>query len=186
MNVDLYERIWMWGITVMLALFFGSVAAAAFGRQIHPPSHVETIDPKAAFADPRFKPQGVSTDAEGRVQARVFGMMFAWLPSEITVPANTPVTFHLTSTDVTHGFEIVRTNGQSMVVPGYISQFTTEFTQPGEYLIACNEYCGVGHHLMAGKLRVVPRDQWPAGATAQAAAAPAAPATAESEHGHGR
>jgi cytochrome c oxidase subunit 2 len=159
MNVDVYERIWMWGVGVMLALFFGSTAAAAFGHQIHPPSHVETIDPRTALGDPRFKPQGVSVDAQGRIHARVIGVMFAWLPTEMTVPADTPITFHLTSADVTHGYEIVRTNGQAMVVPGYISQFTTQFA-PGEYLIACNEYCGIGHHTMAAKLHVVPRGQW--------------------------
>jgi cytochrome c oxidase subunit II len=163
-NVDLYERVWMWGVAVMLALFFGSTAAAAFGHQIHPPSHVETIDPKTALGDPRLKPQGVSVDGQGRIQARVIGLMFAWLPTEMTVPAETPITFHLTSSDVTHGFEIVRTNGQAMVVPGYISQFTTEFA-PGDYLIACNEYCGIGHHTMAAKLHVVARAQWQLPAT---------------------
>jgi cytochrome c oxidase subunit 2 len=85
------------------------------------------------------------------------------------------VTFHLTSTDVTHGFEIVRTNGQAMVVPGYISQFTTQFAA-GEYLIACNEYCGVGHHMMAAKLHVIPRAQWQAPATTINAS--------EAPHGH--
>jgi cytochrome c oxidase subunit 2 len=180
MNVDLYERIWMGGVAVMLSLFFGSTAIAAFGRRIHPPSHVETIDPKTVFSDPRFKPQGVSADGQGRVHARLIGLMFAWLPSELTLPADTPVTFHLTSSDVTHGFEIVRTNGQSMVVPGYISQFTTQFA-PGEYLIACNEYCGVGHHTMAAKLHVVPKAQW----QSPTAPAPAPPAASDSEHGHG-
>ena len=56
-----------------------------------------------------------------------------------------------------HGFEIVRTDGQTMVLPGYVSQFTTTF-DAGEYLITCNEYCGVGHHTMAAKLHVVPGD----------------------------
>jgi cytochrome c oxidase subunit II len=161
MNIDLYERIWMWGVAVVLALFFTSTAVAAFGHGIHPPSHIETIDPTKALGDARFKTQGVSTDAGGRVHARVVGLMFTWLPAEMTVPADTPVTFHLTSIDVIHGYQIVRTNGQSMVVPGYVSQFTTRF-EAGEYLIACNEYCGVGHHMMAAKLHVVPANQWQA------------------------
>ena len=59
MNVDLYERIWMWGVGAMLAVFFGSTAAAAVMSQIHPPSHIETIDPRTALSDPRFKRQGV-------------------------------------------------------------------------------------------------------------------------------
>jgi len=82
----------------------------------------------------------------------------------MTLPAATPVTFHITSVDVVHGFEIVRTNGQSMVIPGYVSQFTTTFA-PGEYMIACNEYCGQGHHLMYGKVTVVPAAEWHASGT---------------------
>jgi cytochrome c oxidase subunit 2 len=161
MNVDLYERIWMWGVGAMLAVFFGSTVAAAVMSQIHPPSHIETIDPRTALSDPRFKRQGVSVDASGRVHAIVVGLMFTWMPTELILPADTPVTFHLTSPDVIHGFEIVRTNGQAMVVPGYVSQFTTQFAA-GEYLVACNEYCGVGHHTMASRLKVVPKSQWQA------------------------
>lgn len=162
MNVDLYERIWMYGVGVMLAVFFASTAMAAISRNIHPPSHVETIDPKTALADPRFAKQGVSQGADGDVNATVVGMMFVWLPAEATIPADTPVTFRLTSVDVVHGYQIVRTNGQVMVVPGYVSQFTTSLPA-GEYLVACNEYCGIGHHTMAGKLHVVPKDQWKPG-----------------------
>jgi cytochrome c oxidase subunit 2 len=169
MKVDLYERIWMWGVGAMLALFFASTAAAALMSQIHPPSHIETIDPRTVLSDSRFKRQGVSLDAEGRVHATVVGLMFAWLPAELVLPADTPVTFHLTSPDVIHGYQIVRTNGQAMVVPGYVSQFTTQFAA-GEYLVACNEYCGVGHHTMATRLKVVPKSQWqaPARETAHA------------------
>lgn len=159
MKVDLYERIWMWGVGVMLALFFVSTAVAAFGSRIHPPSHVETIDPKTALSDARFRRQGVTVDAGGGVHATVVGLMFTWLPGDLTLPADTPVTFHMTSVDVVHGYQIVRTNGQSMVIPGYVSQFTTQFPA-GEYLVACNEYCGVGHHIMATRLHVVPKSEW--------------------------
>lgn len=183
MSVDLYERIWMWAVAVMLALFFTTMAVAEFGHHMQPPSHVETIDPKAAMSDPRLAPQGVSVDGQGRVHARIVGLMFAWLPSELSVPADTPVTFHLTSSDVTHGFEIVRTNGQTMVVPGYISQFTTEFGA-GDYLIVCNEYCGIGHHTMAARLHVVPKAGWAAPAAAAGAAEPTSTAVGEAPHGH--
>lgn len=159
MKTDLYERIWMWGVTGMLTLFFGTLANASFRDGFAPPSHVETIDPRKVFGNPMFKTQGVWVDATGRVHASLVGLTFVWMPKELTLPAGTPVTFHLTSPDVTHGFQIVRSNGQAMVIPGYVSQFTTQF-DAGEYLIACNEYCGVGHHTMAGKLTVVPAGQW--------------------------
>ena len=67
------------------------------------------------------------------------------------------VTFRLTSVDVIHGFQIVGTNANTMVVPGYVSEFTTVFDRPGEYLIVCNEYCGLSHHVMHATLIVTPR-----------------------------
>lgn len=181
MNVDKYEKIWMWGVAVLLALFFGSTVVAAVAGAIHPPSHIETIDPKTIFTDARFRPQGVVLDANGSVHVRLVGMTFAWLPNDMTLPAETPVTFHVTALDVVHGFQIVRTNGQAMAVPGYVSQFTTRFPA-GEYLVVCNEYCGVGHHMMSAKLRVVPRAQWQLPATASGA--PAASVAQGGAHGH--
>jgi cytochrome c oxidase subunit 2 len=161
MKVDLYERIWMYAAGGMLVLFFASLANGAVSEGRHPPSHVETIDPAGVMKDPRFQTQGVKVDSEGRVHAWVVGLMFTWLPADLTLPADTPVTFHLTAIDVIHGYQIVRSNGQTMVMPGYISQFTTQF-DAGEYLVACNEYCGLGHHNMASKITVVPKDQWQA------------------------
>jgi cytochrome c oxidase subunit II len=162
MKVDLYERIWMWGVGIMLALFFGTLANASFRDGLRPPSHVETIDPRQVFATPPFQRQGVFVAGDGAVNVSVVGLTFAWMPNELTLPADTPVTFHVTSVDVTHGYQIVATNGQTMVIPGYVSRFTTRF-DIGEYLIACNEYCGIGHHEMAAKLTVVARDDWTVG-----------------------
>ena len=54
MKVDLYERIWMWGVGDMLAVLFASLAWGAAGSNFHPPSHIETIDPRQVLSDPRF------------------------------------------------------------------------------------------------------------------------------------
>ncbi|HEY8469329.1 MAG TPA: cytochrome c oxidase subunit II [Longimicrobiales bacterium] len=154
MNVDLYEKIWI-GIAIgLIALFVGAVGYGAVAFAAHPPSHVETIDPKTARTDPRFTQPGVTVRPDGSVQVVLFAQMFSFLPNEIRVPAGKPVTFRMTSPDVVHGFQIVGTNGNTMVIPGYVSQFTTVFREPGEYLIVCNEYCGLGHHYMQGKLIV--------------------------------
>ena len=84
--------------------------------------------------------------------------MFSFTPDPIEVPAGRKVTFRLTSSDVIHGFQVVGTNANAMVVPGYVSQFSVTFDTPGEYVIACNEYCGTMHHAMVGKL-IVKREQ---------------------------
>jgi len=154
MYVDRYERFWMWSAGVICAAFFGAIVMGLITQGTRPPSHVETLDPKAVWTDARFAERGVHTNPDGSVTVTAIAMMFAFQPNEIRVPAGRPVTFRLASPDVVHGFEIVGTNANTMVIPGYVSQFTTTFTTPGEYLIVCNEYCGLGHHSMMGKLIV--------------------------------
>lgn len=153
MNVPLYERIWMWAAGGIIVVFISMVLAGVAFSAFQPPSHVETIPPGEVWTDERFAERGVTVTASGATVITV-GMMFAFAPAEIRVPAGKPVTFRLTSPDVVHGFQIVGTNANTMVVPGYVSQFTTTFPRPGEYLIVCNEYCGLGHHRMFGKLIV--------------------------------
>jgi len=155
-SVLFYEKLWMWASGVLIVAFLATIAVGVAGSALQPPSHVETIDPTKVWTDPRFAARGVTEDRRGATVIAV-GMMFAFVPNEIRVPAGRPVTFRLTSADVTHGFMIVGTNGNAMVVPGYVSQFTTVFREPGEYLIVCNEYCGLGHHLMSAKLIVEAR-----------------------------
>jgi len=41
-----------------------------------------------------------------------------------------------------------------MIVPGYDYVLKVTPTEAGEYGLICNEFCGIGHHLMAGKIIV--------------------------------
>ncbi len=154
MHVDLYEKIWMWAAGVIIVAFLGAIVFATASQGRLPPSHVETIDPQAAWGDERSAERGVFPQPDGSIEVRIMALMFAFQPSEIRVPVGRSVTFRITASDVIHGFQIVGTNGNAMVVPGYVSQFTAVFDTPGEYLIVCNEYCGIGHHGMFGKLIV--------------------------------
>ena len=154
MNVDLYERIWMWAAAALLAMFLGAIFIPAAVQAIHPPSHIETVDPTRLAEHPEFATGGVTTHPDGRVVASVVTSMFAFAPDPIEVPAQTPVTFRITSSDVIHGFQVIGTNANAMAIPGYVSQMTITFATPGEYVIACHEYCGLYHHAMVGKLIV--------------------------------
>jgi len=40
------------------------------------------------------------------------------------------------------------------VVPGYEHVIKITPNQSGQYSIVCNEYCGIGHHEMVGRLYV--------------------------------
>jgi cytochrome c oxidase subunit 2 len=157
MNVDFYEKIWMWLAAAIVVLFLGLVGAATFAEGIRPPSHVETIDPSKVFQDPRFSRIGTPTELpDGTIEVQVAVIMFAFVPNEIRVPPGRRIRFRMTSADVTHGFMIAGTNANTMIVPGYISQFTTVFDAPGDLLLVCHEFCGNGHHAMHGRVIVDP------------------------------
>jgi len=44
-----------------------------------------------------------------------------------------------------------------MLVPGYVSTVTARFSEPGEHLMPCHEFCGMGHHGMWAKVKVIDR-----------------------------
>jgi len=154
MHIELYEKIWMWASAALIAVFLGVILLGAGAQAIHPPSHIETVDPTRLSEHPEFGRPGVETRPDGSAVVTVVAEMFAFSPDPIAVPAGRPVTFRLTSGDVLHGFEVVGTNANAMAIPGYVSQFTVTFAEPGEYLVLCNEYCGLLHHGMTGKLVV--------------------------------
>jgi cytochrome c oxidase subunit 2 len=167
MNIDLYERIWMWTAAVIVVVFMAFVGVSTFAAGIHPPSHVETIDPGKVFQDPRFSRLGVPTELpDGTIEVQLAAVMFSFVPNEVRVPSGRPIRFRMTSADVTHGFMVSGTNANTMLVPGYISQFTTTFDKPGDYLVVCHEFCGIGHHSMYARIIVGESSTAGAGAAA--------------------
>lgn len=154
MQVELYERIWMWAAAALIVLFLGAIFVTAAVQAVQPPSHLETLDPTTLGTHPEFGTPVATTRPDGTIVVPVVALMFGFTPDPIAVPAHVPVTFRLTSADVIHGFGVVGTNANAMAIPGYVSQFTVTFSSPGEYTIACNEYCGLLHHAMVGKLIV--------------------------------
>ena len=154
MHVDRYERYWIWAASAMLALFTGAIVVTAVTSASHPPSHTEVVNPETLTIGGEFASPGVATAPDGRVTVSLRAEFYVFRPEQVRVPAGVPVTFRVTSPDVLHGFQIVGTNVNLTVAPGYVSEATTTFETPGEYLVVCNEYCGLGHHLMQGKVIV--------------------------------
>jgi cytochrome c oxidase subunit 2 len=152
MNAEFYEKIWMWLAGVLIVAFLGAIVLAAGLQGVQPPGHIETVNPTSLDTHPEFGTPGVRVREDGTQAVSIVAAMFSYTPDPITVPANTPVTFRITSADVLHGFQVVGTNANVMAVPGYVTQFTFTFQKAGEYLIACNEYCGTAHHYLTGKL----------------------------------
>lgn len=63
--------------------------------------------------------------------------------------------FHISSVDWQHGFSLQPTNINISVHPGYEHVIHLTPTDTGTFGVICNEYCGVGHHTMTGRIRVV-------------------------------
>jgi cytochrome c oxidase subunit 2 len=61
---------------------------------------------------------------------------------------------HIMSMDWQHGFSLQPTNINLQIHPGYDMVLTVTPNKAGEYGIVCNEFCGIGHHTMIGKLYV--------------------------------
>lgn len=61
---------------------------------------------------------------------------------------------HLTSMDYNHGFSLQPTNINIQMVPGYEHVITVTPNQSGVFSVVCNEFCGIGHHLMVGRIYV--------------------------------
>jgi cytochrome c oxidase subunit 2 len=61
---------------------------------------------------------------------------------------------HLSSMDYLHGFSLQPVNINIEVIPGYEHVVKMTPTKSGTYAIVCNEYCGIGHHTMLGRIYV--------------------------------
>jgi cytochrome c oxidase subunit II len=98
----------------------------------------------------------------------LLGRMWSWYPV-LKLRKGVEYTLHLSSTDVNHGFSLYPVNINFQVVPGYDYGLRIVPTEAGEFGIICNEFCGVGHHIMLGKVLVTNEDGSMPGATAAAA-----------------
>ena len=61
---------------------------------------------------------------------------------------------HLTSLDYNHGFSLQPANINIQIVPGFEHVVTVTPNQSGTYSVVCNEYCGINHHTMVGRVYV--------------------------------
>jgi cytochrome c oxidase subunit 2 len=139
------------GVLVGMAIFIGIEHATM------PQGYVQTADPKTLHLAGEFIESnlGSAVEPDGSVTVRAIGQQYSFTPQCVVVPADTPITFRATSADVVHGLLIEGTNINTMLVPGYVSVLQTSFKAPAEHVMPCQEFCGLGHQGMWGKVKVV-------------------------------
>jgi len=150
-----HERIWMFLSLILLsllmagALFFVvesyGVVVKTEGYQTHPAE---------AAAD--FTTQGVVKTGPNAYAVHMLAHLWAWTPSPVHVPQGAEITFLVTSSDVLHGFEVQGTTINMTAVPGVIGSVVYTFQHAGTYNIICNEFCGLEHQNMLGRIIVDP------------------------------
>lgn len=168
MHVHPLEKRWA-GIAILLvAVMIGLVVYTAVAMSVHPPSFVEVVDSTRLHLTREFAEDNLGVKREGgTVVARIVMQRFHVEPPEITLPAGVPIVLRAASADVLHGLHVAGTNIATQIVPGYVSEVHTKisFDAVSKIGIAnpdgsvtvplyCNEYCGLGHHSMWGRVRV--------------------------------
>jgi cytochrome c oxidase subunit 2 len=156
------ERRWLFVMAGMLGVMLAVIVLTGVAQMLHPSSDIETINPATLHLQGEFVESnlGSAVEPDGSITVRIIAEQYLFVPQCAVVPADTPVRFRLTSADVTHGFFVQSTNTNAMVVPGYITNVMTNFARPGNYEMPCDEFCGFGHHAMAARVVVMPKDQF--------------------------
>ena len=169
LNIHPTEKRWFFVAVLLVAVMIGLVVYTAVAMSVHPPSNVEAVDSTRLHLTPEFAEEnlGVKREKDGAIVARVVMARYMVHPQEIRLPADTPIVLRAASADVLHGLHVAGTNIATQVVPGYVSEVHTRINfdsvakigiQNGDGSVTvplfCNEYCGLGHQSMWGRVIV--------------------------------
>ena len=132
--------------TVFVLSLAGIIALTVKVFGIGLPTCLTDVTP---FAEAKVIEQGPR-----RYEIHYVARMWKFEPADVSVLPGSTVDIYLSTPDVMHGMQIVGTNVNLMAVPGTVNYARVKFDRVGEYLVVCNEYCGVAHHNMAGRIHV--------------------------------
>ena len=145
-NVNTTEKRVLLGAILFVAASLGLIAYATWGLGVTVP----TCLPSSAGFE-----KGSITKHDGKnYEVHFLAKMWAFEPSRVRVPKGSTVEVFIASKDVQHGFQILGTNVNLMVVPGAVVNGRVHFERPGAYAIVCHEYCGAGHQNMSAAIEV--------------------------------
>lgn len=76
----------------------------------------------------------------------------------MAMPVNQPVKALLRSRDVLHNYTVPQFRVKMDMVPGMVSYMWLTPTRTGTFEILCEQYCGLGHHIMRANVEVMEPD----------------------------
>jgi cytochrome c oxidase subunit 2 len=104
-----------------------------------------------------------------RMEVQLESGMYSWdytypngvrTQNELRVPAGKAIVLRMTSRDTLHSHWIPDFRVKEDSMPGRITYLWFYPDQPGEHIVTCGAYCGVMHSYMAGKIIVLPADEF--------------------------
>ena len=156
------EKRWSIVVGLIILLLVAMMMLTGIHWGAMPAAAVETVDPRTLHVSGEFVEGNLGTaiNADGQAVVRLIAQQYSFEPQCIVVPAGMPVTFRATSTDALHGMVIGGSNANVMLVPGFVTTFTTSFATSGDRLMPCHEFCGMGHESMWAHVRVIPAGEF--------------------------
>jgi cytochrome c oxidase subunit II len=161
------ERMWMViAMLLCIMLFVWMVMWHVYGKQN--PSNItyrtNTIE-FSNLSEAYIKRNMVGADngipvirPEPNSDVIVMAQMWRWSPVLI-LQKDESYNLHISSKDVMHGLSIQPVNMNFQIYPGYDYVLRFKPTETGEYKVICNEFCGIGHHTMIGKIVVIEKEE---------------------------
>jgi cytochrome c oxidase subunit II len=104
-----------------------------------------------------------------RMEVQLESGMYSWdytypngvrTQNELRVPAGKAIMLRMTSRDTLHSHWIPDFRVKEDSMPGRVTYMWFLPKQPGEHIVTCGAYCGIMHSYMAGKVIVLPADEF--------------------------
>lgn len=161
------EKMWMLiALVLCIMLFVWMVMWHVYGKQNPSSTTYKTSTVEFTELTEAYTKQNMIGQDNGIPVVRpepnsdVFLMAEMWRWSPVLVlEINQAYRMHISSKDIVHGLSIQPVNMNFQVYPSY--DYVLEFkpTEAGEYRVVCNEFCGIGHHTMIGKIVVIEKEE---------------------------
>ena len=163
--IDRTEFIWiavafLWGVVMFFTMIFwhlyGEQNLSNEAYRVDPAAYGERVE--AWAEEHKIREEGdtgipvVRPPAGG--DAYMLGRLWQWWPI-LELQKGQSYRLHLSSMEWLHGWSLQPTNINIEVHPNYEMVITITPSKTGTFGVVCNEYCGVGHSTMVGRIYVV-------------------------------
>lgn len=160
------ELVWiivafLWGLTMFFMMIYwhgaGEQNMSNEAYRISPQAFGKKVDEMIAAHKVRDESGYPVVHPPAGSDVYLLARLWQWWPI-LELEKGQSYRLHLSSTDWQHGFSLQPENINLQVHPGYDMVVTVTPDKAGTYAIICNEFCGIGHHTMLGRLYVVERE----------------------------